>query len=99
MDLYCIKTGTGRPLINHKKVYKNCILSILLVLIISSVYGQSETVSIHLQDVALETAIAEIRNQSDISFLYNDEEISQAPKVSISMENVSVEKALEQLLK
>lgn len=99
MDIYCIKTRARRPLINYKKVFRYCIFSILLILMISPVYGQSETISIHLQDVELEKAIAEIRNQSDISFLYNDEEISQAPKVSISMENVSVEKALEQLLK
>ena len=99
MDIYCIKTWTSRPLINLNKVIKNCIFAIAMLVMIGSAYGQSETISIHLQDVELERAFTEIRNQTDVSFLYNDEELSNAPKVSISMDNVTVEKALEHLLK
>jgi len=99
MDIYCIKTRTSRPLINLNKVIKNCIFAIAMLVMIGSAYGQSETISIHLQDVALERAFTEIRNQTDVSFLYNDEELSNAPKISISMDNVTVEKALEHLLK
>lgn len=99
MDIYCIITRTSRPLINYNKVIKTCIFAMAMVVMIGSAYGQSETISIHLQDVELEKAFAEIRNQTDVSFLYNDEEVGNAPKVSVSLENVTVEKALEQILK
>ena len=99
MDIYCIKTTISSTLINLKKVSKHCISFILAVLLIGSAFGQSQTISLQLNDVDLETAFSKIRAQTDISFIYNDEELSNAPNISISVENVTVEKALEQLLK
>lgn len=99
MDIYCIVTTISGTLISLKKVSKHCTSFILVLLMISSAFGQSQTISLQLNDVDLETAFSKIRAQTDVSFIYNDEVLSNAPNITISVENVTVEKALEQLLK
>lgn len=99
MDIYCIKTTISSTLISLINMSKHCISFILILLLVSSAFGQSETISLQLNDVDLETAFSKIRAQTDVSFIYNDEELSNAPNISISVANVTVEKALEQLLK
>ncbi len=47
----------------------------------------------------IEAAINEIRNQTDVDFIFNDEELRQAPNISVSVDQVSVESALTIILK
>jgi hypothetical protein len=99
MDIYCIKTPIRRIRLNYQKVYKHYITALLVLLMINSSFGQTEKITLHMNDVDLEKAFMEIRKQSEVSFLYNDEEVSNAPKVSISVDDITIEEALEQLLK
>ncbi len=77
-------------------------LFVLLNLVLFSygkLYAQSELVSLSLSDTTLEAVINEIRNQTEINFLYNHEELNKYKNISISVKNVSVYEALKQSLK
>ncbi len=61
--------------------------------------AQVETISISLRDTTVEAIINEIRNQTEIDFIFNHEELDKCPKVSVSVSNGSVEEVLNQCLK
>lgn len=73
--------------------------TIALLLISSYSFAQSERVSISLEDATVVAVINEIRNQTDINFVYNHEELGACSKITIELENVTVEEALKQSLK
>ncbi|GHT12115.1 hypothetical protein AGMMS4956_06230 [Bacteroidia bacterium] len=57
-----------------------------------------KTVTLHLQNQALEAALSEITKQTDIRFSYSPQAIDAHRTISIEVKNVPVKKALEQLL-
>ena len=83
MEIYCIKKPTYSTLIRMNKVLKYCLTLTAALILTTSVKAQSDTISLHLKDVSVETAFNEIRNQTDVSFIFNNEEINQAPKISV----------------
>jgi len=99
MEIYCIINPTRSTKKSMKQMLKYCLTIAAVFLLKSSLKAQSETISLNLKDVSVEAALNEIRNQTEVSFIFNNEEISQALKISISVEKVTIENALEQLLK
>ena len=68
------------------------------LLIFQSVYAQDHRISIHVSNVELEKVFFEIRSKTEVSFVYNHEELLKVPNVSISKDNISVEEILEIVL-
>ena len=99
MGIYCIKKPTSRMAKSMNQMLKYCLTIAATLILIASAIAQSDTISLNLTNVSVETAFNEIRNQTDVSFIFNNEEINQAPKISVYVEKVSIENALEQILK
>ncbi|MCK5367917.1 MAG: carboxypeptidase-like regulatory domain-containing protein, partial [Cyclobacteriaceae bacterium] len=99
MEIYCIKNTTYSIRKRMNQVLKYGLTIAAALLLTSILHAQSDTISLKLTDVTIETAINEIRNQTDVSFIFNDEELSRAPKISVSVDEVTVEVALAKILK
>lgn len=79
--------------------YKNLLTLFTLILISGMTQAQTNKVSIVLKDTTIEAVISEIRKQTDADFIYNHEEISKCEKISIHVNNVTIEEALDISLK
>ncbi len=99
MGIYCIKKPTNSTTKSMSQVLKYCLTIAATLFLIATVKAQSDTVSLNMTDVSVETAFNEIRNQTDVSFIFNNEEINQAPKISVSVEKVTDRKCLGANLK
>ncbi len=68
----------------------------LLTSLISAQQLQAQNkVSIHLQDTTVIAIIDQIRHQTDVSFIYNDELLKDCKMVSVDVKQVSVDQVLE----
>jgi len=72
---------------------------LFVVLGIPAVHAQEARVSISLSDTTVEAVISEIRNQVDIDFVYNHEELEKCPEVSIDISDGTVEEVLDLCLR
>jgi hypothetical protein len=72
---------------------------LFVVLCLPAVHGQEARVSISMRDTSAEAVINEIRNQVDIDFVYNHEELEKCPKVSVDISNGTVEEVLDHCLR
>ena len=95
MEKYCIKKSIQYRLLIMKKLIYISYLTIFLLIASNMVFGQDQSISLDLKDVTLEKVFQEIRNQSDVSFIFNHEEIQKAPKISISVNQKSIEEVLK----
>lgn len=76
-------------------------ITVVLMLILNvGVYanGLAQRVSINMKDVSLETVFAEVKKQTDYSFLYKQKLINEVPKVSISTSSSELKEVLDQLM-
>lgn len=64
----------------------------------SETFAQTAAVSLSFSDTTVEAIIHEIRNQIDIDFIFNHEELEKCPRVSISVSGETVEDVLDQCL-
>ncbi|MFC2124690.1 carboxypeptidase-like regulatory domain-containing protein [Bacteroidota bacterium] len=71
-----------------------CIVALLLVSVV-----QAQTFNISLTDTTVEAILNEIRNQADVNFIYNHEELAKCPKVSLSVSEATLEDLLDKTLK
>ncbi len=100
MEIYCINKPKQSTLHIMNKVLKYCLLIAATALLLAeTAQAQSDLISLNLQDTTIEAAINDLRNQTDISFIYNNEELSAAPKFSLNLSKVTLEEALDKLLK
>ena len=67
---------------------------VFVVLCLPAVHSQEARVSISMSDTSAVAVINEIRNQVDIDFVYNHEELEKCPKVSVEISNGTVEEVL-----
>ena len=89
------------------KIYKALYLKVLLVLsipmLISSSYAtnpeQLDRVTFDLKKVALKSVFSNIEQQTNFRFFYENDIVDTNRKVSINVENTSVDKVLSQVLK
>jgi hypothetical protein len=70
----------------------------LLTMMVASVNAQSQRMSIAVTDTTLETVIKSIRKQTDVNIIYNNEEVNKYKKVTVNVQNGTVEDVLKQAL-
>ena len=79
---------------------RKCGLILLGIFFLStSVWAQTAIVSLSFKDTTVAAVLNEIRNQTDISFIYNHEEIEKCPKVTVNVVDATVEEVLNLSLK
>lgn len=62
-------------------------------------WSQGTKLSLSVPEVTITEALKEIENQSNFYFFYNKEELEQQKSVKLEVKNVSIEQALDQLLR
>ncbi|MGW8315482.1 MAG: carboxypeptidase regulatory-like domain-containing protein [Bacteroidales bacterium] len=60
--------------------------------------AQSPRITIHLTDTTVAAVIDQVRSQTEISFIYNHEELDRCPPVTVWVTDGTVEEILEQCL-
>ncbi len=79
---------------------RKCGLILLgIFFLFTSVWAQTAIVSLSFKDTTVSAILNEIRNQTDISFIYNHEEIEKCPKVTVNVVDATVEEVLNLSLK
>lgn len=71
---------------------------VLITLLFPFRLSAQEHLSIIATDTSLASIFDQIRNQSEIDFIYNDELLAKCDKVSINVKDVSIEDVLEMCL-
>ncbi len=56
--------------------------------------AQAPLLNLSLEDTTVEAVLDEIRNQTDIDFIFNHEEVAKCPRVSIRVRNGTVDEVL-----
>ncbi len=87
---------TGTQLLRMMKLTAFFMLAACLHVTATS-FGQH--ITLHLQNVPVEKALQEIKRQSGALFLYNSSELKKLGKVTLSMDNGSIDEALSRVLK
>lgn len=70
---------------------------LLLTLYSAKTFSQEKAISLNFKDTPIERVIAEIEKQSGYSFFYEQSSIKLTPKISISVQDVSIRQALDQM--
>lgn len=70
----------------------------LALLSYSVAFSQNNRVSISLKDTTVEAILDQIRSQTDIYFVYNNNELDKCPRVSLDVKGMPVEEVLDQCL-
>ena len=81
-----------------QRVLFSVFLFSLTLVFSTGLFAQKSVVSLSLQDTAVEAVIHEIRNQTDIDFIFNHEELDKCPRVSVSVSGENVETVLNHCL-
>ncbi len=81
------------------KVQKAMIFVLALFFVSTSVGAQTAFVTMQMNDTTIIAVLDEIRNQTDINFVFNIEELEKCPKVSVNADNETVESVLSKSLK
>ena len=103
MKLYS-NYGQTIPICQPKKVFNIMRITVVLCLLTtfctfaSVSYSQNAEISLNLKGVTLQEAINAIKEQSDFSFWYRNEEINLSKIISIKAEKQSINKIMPQLL-
>lgn len=76
----------------------------LLFILIGILFGfsalaQTPSYNLPLGKTSIEAVINELRKQSDINFIFNNEELAKCDSVTISMKDASLEEVLKEVLK
>lgn len=73
-------------------------LAVLLSLLYRSAFAQEQLISLDLKEASFSEAIDELTRQTQINFIYNEEETKDVTAITLKVSNVTVEVALDQLL-
>jgi TonB-linked SusC/RagA family outer membrane protein len=92
-------TGKMRSLIKILLIMKFIIFFLFASCLELSATGYSQNITLSHKDVSLKKVIKEIERQSGYNFFYKDKLLRQAKEVSIHINNVSVEEALNSCFK
>ena len=90
------KWDVGRKILLTMKL--TCVLTVFFTISAMGV-GIGQTVNLKLKDVTLREAFKALKQQTGMYFVYNEEELSKDLKLSVELENTSLEEALRQILK
>ena len=94
MEKYCVKKSIQNRLLVMKRLIYISYLTILLIIVFDVAFGQDQTITLDLRNVKMEEVLQEIRNQTDVSFIFNHEELEKAPRISISVNQKTIEEVL-----
>lgn len=75
------------------------IISIFLFLFSSQIAAQEKQITIQKDNISLKDAFAEIERQTNYSIAYKKSDTDEKQKINLSLKEVSLEKALEEILK
>ena len=82
----------------YLKTARKSILIILLLLIGMNIYAQRNSkITIIRKNISVQTALTEVRKQSNMSIAYNDSKFPKE-KISLNIENQPLEQALNNIL-
>lgn len=81
-------------LLNMRYSVKLTVLLLLMLFTSQQLLQAKERITILLKDTTIVAVIDQIRNQSNIDFIYNHEVLENCPKVSIDVKRASVEEVL-----
>lgn len=82
----------------YLKTARKSILIILLLLIGMNIYAQRNSkITIKRKNISVQTALTEVRKQSNMSIAYNDSKFPKE-KISVDIENQPLEQALNNIL-
>src|SRR4051812_48430675 len=81
------------------RVMKLTIFFLTVVLLQLSAEGYSQRVTISAKDESLEKVFRSIRKQTGYQFLYNNQMLDNAPRVTLQLTNATLEETLESCLK
>lgn len=82
---------------NWKSLRKLFFVGILFFSLTS--FAQDPRFTLDVKDASISAIIDELRNQSDISFIYNHEEVSKCDPISVKISNATLEEVLSVSLK
>lgn len=73
---------------------------VLTILLSANAFADalSQTVNLQLENVTLREAFKELKLQTGMYFVFNEEEVAQDVKLSVSVHNSSIENAMKQIL-
>ena len=97
--------GQFLPGVNLKKVINRMRLSVILAIVsiccasASVSYSQTTEITLHLQNATIKEILDEIKQQSDFSFWYRNEDIDLNKKVSVDVNKQNINNILDKLLK
>lgn len=86
------------PLVQLLRAMRLIAFIMLIACLQASATGYSQKITLDLRDVPLGKVFKEIRRQSGYFFLYNNEQVNKAEKVSLKVDKASLEEALEKCL-
>lgn len=96
--------GLCKPKKHSKKTYNIMRLSVVLYMLAifcssaSVSYSQDTEISLNLRNVTVAQALDEIRNQSDYSIWYKNDEIDLSKKISITLSKQNINHVMHQIL-
>lgn len=82
-----------------KKYKSKFIISIVLMLFAIQLNAQDTSFTFSFERVAIKTILDELKKQSDINLIYNNEEISKCSPISLTVNNANLEEVLQKSLK
>lgn len=93
--------GLFVPFSNHKKLLRTMKLTLLLVIVTTftisatSTYSQETKISLNLENIRIKDLLHEIKAKSDFSFLYSNNELNDESRITLAVEDQTIDKILE----
>ncbi len=82
-----------------KKTFLNNIFLMGFIFLANALlHGQEIRLDINLQDTTVEAVIQELRTRTEVDFIFNHEELQKCPRVSIHMQNATIDEILTHCL-
>lgn len=78
--------------------------ALLLVFLLSTfsfsgAFAQNQAVKLNLKNADVKMLLSEIKRQTGVNFVYNADQLRNLPKITISSDNVTIQAALDEVLK
>lgn len=94
-----------RPFFVPERILRTMKITLFLItlstfsLMASHSFSQNMKVSLNFENATIKEVLLEVKKQTDCSFLYNNEELNDASRVSIQVNNQTVNSVLNSILK
>jgi TonB-linked SusC/RagA family outer membrane protein len=101
------KTLRQSPPVNRQELYKHFLaMKVFLMLMLFSViqlhaevYSQNQRIHLDLRDSPVYEAVEQIAMQSDLLFLYNEDEYEGTDRITLRLKNATLDQAMQSVLK